>query len=222
MAIRSKAPSSRTCCRFSKFLSAGFAPRIPCCSGTTVAFEELVALEDLVALEELGPYLWRSCSSHFGSGQRRADALRLHLRRAVALAPVAGGLAGGAGAGAAVDAGAGRVLCRTARRLAQRDRGRTRVPARHLSRAAARVLARRARLRSRRPQRGRCLPALAGMRCRHLLGRVHARQRDRKSTRLNSSLVAISYAVFCLKKKKKTKTHKKMKKKKKRKTKKNI
>src|SRR5439155_14957941 len=30
---------------------------------------------------------------------------------------------------------------------------------------------------------------------------------DRKSTRLNSSHVAISYAVFCLKKKKKEKTH---------------
>src|SRR5207253_4298398 len=30
------------------------------------------------------------------------------------------------------------------------------------------------------------------------------RARDRKSTRLNSSHVAISYAVFCLKKKKKT------------------
>src|SRR5437870_9378132 len=30
-------------------------------------------------------------------------------------------------------------------------------------------------------------------------------QRDRKSTRLNSSHVAISYAVFCLKKKKKKK-----------------
>src|SRR5215510_11957395 len=30
---------------------------------------------------------------------------------------------------------------------------------------------------------------------------------DRKSTRLNSSHVAISYAVFCLKKKKKHKTH---------------
>src|SRR5690606_40676447 len=30
-----------------------------------------------------------------------------------------------------------------------------------------------------------------------------ARQRDRKSTRLNSSHVKISYAVFCLKKKKK-------------------
>src|SRR5215208_7390358 len=32
--------------------------------------------------------------------------------------------------------------------------------------------------------------------------------RDRKSTRLNSSLVAISYAVFCLKKKKNTGTDK--------------
>src|SRR5439155_3195515 len=31
--------------------------------------------------------------------------------------------------------------------------------------------------------------------------------RDRKSTRLNSSHVAISYAVFCLKKKKENKTH---------------
>src|SRR5439155_16305436 len=31
---------------------------------------------------------------------------------------------------------------------------------------------------------------------------------DRKSTRLNSSHVAISYAVFCLKKKKKIKSHK--------------
>src|SRR5690625_5454013 len=39
---------------------------------------------------------------------------------------------------------------------------------------------------------------------RYLRQRHHlaARQRDRKSTRLNSSHVAISYAVFCLKKKK--------------------
>src|SRR5437660_3271300 len=34
-------------------------------------------------------------------------------------------------------------------------------------------------------------------------------QRDRKSTRLNSSHVAISYAVFCLKKKKKKTKNKK-------------
>src|SRR5690625_7819520 len=38
---------------------------------------------------------------------------------------------------------------------------------------------------------------------RHLLPLVQATgRRDRKSTRLNSSHVAISYAVFCLKKKK--------------------
>src|SRR5256885_17115186 len=35
------------------------------------------------------------------------------------------------------------------------------------------------------------------------LGRVHGRHVDRKSTRLNSSHLVISYAVFCLKKKKK-------------------
>src|SRR2546426_8444857 len=34
-----------------------------------------------------------------------------------------------------------------------------------------------------------------------------ARGGDRKSTRLNSSHLVISYAVFCLKKKKKTQTH---------------
>src|SRR5437660_8832559 len=39
-------------------------------------------------------------------------------------------------------------------------------------------------------------------RCRNAL---HLLLLDRKSTRLNSSHVAISYAVFCLKKKKKTK-----------------
>src|SRR5688500_19450416 len=36
-----------------------------------------------------------------------------------------------------------------------------------------------------------------------------AELRDRKSTRLNSSHLVISYAVFCLKKKKKTKKNKK-------------
>src|SRR5437868_11954100 len=35
-----------------------------------------------------------------------------------------------------------------------------------------------------------------------------SRDGDRKSTRLNSSHVSISYAVFCLKKKKKTQRHK--------------
>src|SRR5437899_13063827 len=34
----------------------------------------------------------------------------------------------------------------------------------------------------------------------------HAGRRDRKSTRLNSSHLGISYAVFCLKKKKRKKT----------------
>src|SRR5437660_8044065 len=42
----------------------------------------------------------------------------------------------------------------------------------------------------------------------HITARIpgtqdHLKQSDRKSTRLNSSHVAISYAVFCLKKKKK-------------------
>src|SRR5690349_24187372 len=44
------------------------------------------------------------------------------------------------------------------------------------------------------------LPMLDGVR--HLVGE---RPQDRKSTRLNSSHVEISYAVFCLKKKKKQK-----------------
>src|SRR5438067_3317765 len=35
--------------------------------------------------------------------------------------------------------------------------------------------------------------------------RQHRKLKDRKSTRLNSSHVSISYAVFCLKKKKNTK-----------------
>src|SRR5690349_23126778 len=36
---------------------------------------------------------------------------------------------------------------------------------------------------------------------------IQVLKRDRKSTRLNSSHVEISYAVFCLKKKNKTKSH---------------
>src|SRR6266850_3877526 len=50
----------------------------------------------------------------------------------------------------------------------------------------------------------------------HRPARVPAR-RDRKSTRLNSSHLVISYAVFCLKKKKKKKKKKNTKKKKKKK-----
>src|SRR2546426_8378043 len=38
-------------------------------------------------------------------------------------------------------------------------------------------------------------------------GTRHSRFEDRKSTRLNSSHLVISYAVFCLKKKKKNNTH---------------
>src|SRR5690606_39338018 len=40
-------------------------------------------------------------------------------------------------------------------------------------------------------------------------GNLHPTDRDRKSTRLNSSHVKISYAVFCLKKKKKKETQQK-------------
>src|SRR5690625_6979554 len=57
------------------------------------------------------------------------------------------------------------------------------------------------------PQRGAGLPGrrgpLALRRARQRPARALDQQRDRKSTRLNSSHVAISYAVFCLKKKKK-------------------
>src|SRR5437667_5248771 len=47
------------------------------------------------------------------------------------------------------------------------------------------------------------------------VGSAARRRRDRKSTRLNSSHITISYAVFCLKKKKKNKDKLKRKKKKK-------
>src|SRR5256885_8559164 len=40
-----------------------------------------------------------------------------------------------------------------------------------------------------------------------ILLQKHGEAEDRKSTRLNSSHLVISYAVFCLKKKKKTQTH---------------
>src|SRR5439155_19282229 len=43
----------------------------------------------------------------------------------------------------------------------------------------------------------------ANLPCASVLERSEAQGRDRKSTRLNSSHVAISYAVFCLKKKRK-------------------
>src|SRR5256885_9560265 len=45
---------------------------------------------------------------------------------------------------------------------------------------------------------------LEGLVCRESSSGVHPRVQDRKSTRLNSSHLVISYAVFCLKKKKYT------------------
>src|SRR2546426_633077 len=61
----------------------------------------------------------------------------------------------------------------------------------------------RSQYRRRRDQDRRPRPADGGLR----QLRFHARRRvgDRKSTRLNSSHLVISYAVFCLKKKKKRK-----------------
>ncbi len=113
-------------------------------------------------------------------GNLRADALRLHLRGIVAIASGAGGVAGGAVAGDALAAGAGLVLCRTARRRSGRARGRTRVPARHLSRPAARVLARRAGFRAERPKPRRRLRAVPDLHRGHLLGGVRARALDRR------------------------------------------
>src|SRR5437868_12735930 len=49
------------------------------------------------------------------------------------------------------------------------------------------------------------LPHPGDGRQKRFTGRSGIRRRDRKSTRLNSSHVSISYAVFCLKKKKKIK-----------------
>src|SRR5579885_3759216 len=64
----------------------------------------------------------------------------------------------------------------------------------------------------RRPPRSTLFPYTTLFRSVHLLGRAgflantrglrEGEVRDRKSTRLNSSHVSISYAVFCLKKKK--------------------
>src|SRR5439155_10940932 len=58
------------------------------------------------------------------------------------------------------------------------------------------------------PRRRRPAPAGAARRAgEHDLPDDDPQRRDRKSTRLNSSHVAISYAVFCLKKKKKKNTY---------------
>src|SRR3989442_11901765 len=53
---------------------------------------------------------------------------------------------------------------------------------------------------------GRPATTLAATLASHAL--IHTAEGDRKSTRLNSSHVRISYAVFCLKKKRKTTHHK--------------
>src|SRR5208283_5754084 len=55
----------------------------------------------------------------------------------------------------------------------------------------------------------------AGFRQRQRAGPAQTLARDRKSTRLNSSHITISYAVFCLKKKKKKKLTKNLRTKKK-------
>src|SRR3989454_7873569 len=55
--------------------------------------------------------------------------------------------------------------------------------------------------------RGHALRALILVPTRELAEQVLQSARDRKSTRLNSSHLVISYAVFCLKKKKTTLLH---------------
>src|SRR5207302_11478495 len=50
--------------------------------------------------------------------------------------------------------------------------------------------------------------SLRAIRLKRRIGQVQVAKLDRKSTRLNSSHVKISYAVFCLKKKNKTKVQK--------------
>src|SRR5215471_20152127 len=94
---------------------------------------------------------------------------------------------------------------------------------RHPRRDRPRPVRARARLggadRARSPRRG---ASPQGPSLTRLARLARADDRDRKSTRLNSSHVEISYAVFCLKKKKKKKKKneiKKRKKKKKKKTK---
>src|SRR5207253_9099358 len=88
------------------------------------------------------------------------------------------------------------TLFRSARALDAKRRSRHRQPP--LGQGPRRLCARRRRGRG----SARGLRARQGARCAHLRGGPRL---DRKSTRLNSSHVAISYAVFCLKKKKKKK-----------------
>src|SRR5256885_5849069 len=58
------------------------------------------------------------------------------------------------------------------------------------------------------PDRGhRCLNPRRSRGRRHNTPRTPIQRQDRKSTRLNSSHLVISYAAFCLKKKKKKQAH---------------
>src|SRR5437667_8504394 len=59
------------------------------------------------------------------------------------------------------------------------------------------------------PPTARSVSAIAEAGVRAGWQHMNSSSRDRKSTRLNSSHITISYAVFCLKKKKKKKTKKK-------------
>src|SRR5439155_9729919 len=78
----------------------------------------------------------------------------------------------------------------------------TEVPvAAHRALVAA-IRAHEGNMRAQRPYRQKRRGFRAGNRQRRVSSAFY-RPRDRKSTRLNSSHVAISYAVFCLKKKKK-------------------
>src|SRR5690606_41515846 len=90
-------------------------------------------------------------------------------------------------------------------------------PTRRSSDLVQRRQAARARKASARPGAGKGFRARTGLGGAHAPAREEAAgpararraasRRDRKSTRLNSSHVKISYAVFCLKKKKKHVTH---------------
>src|SRR5713101_8408444 len=118
--------------------------------------------------------------------------------------------------------GGQRALHPGARRAIHRDRGgRGRPPrgAAHGARHRSRAGGGRARAAPHQPWRGGAGPLGVdrSRRARAGPGRWPGGSRpgDRKSTRLNSSHMSISYAVFCLKKKKKKKQEKKIKKKKK-------
>src|SRR6266850_6861131 len=106
-----------------------------------------------------------------------------------------------------------RTRDREVERRTDRLRGRGRVRQLHAAddpRQGGRVLAQRRRERGARRARGARRRRRGGSHRRHRAGHsasaresAASRRPDRKSTRLNSSHLVISYAVFCLKKKKK-------------------